>query len=174
MGTSIIDCCRCRGAAGSVLPMNIASLHRASPAPVDHHLRPFRTYSSPSETIDARIFVASDEATSGSVIAKHDLISPSSSGRSHSSFCSAVPYFSSTSILPVSGAEQLNTSEAHTTRPIVSASGAYSTFVSPETSGKNKFHNRASFAFAFSPSTSSSGRQRSPSFTSSRKRVSFG
>ena len=35
------------------------------------------------------------------------------------------------SMLPVSGAEQLNTSLAHGTRPMISASGAYSWFVSP-------------------------------------------
>lgn len=46
--------------------------------------------------------------TAGSVMAKHDRISPSSSGRSHFCFCSSVPYRTSTSMLPVSGAEQLN------------------------------------------------------------------
>ena len=44
----------------------------------------------PSATIDASILVASDEATSGSVIEKHERISPSSSGRSHFAFCSSV------------------------------------------------------------------------------------
>src|ERR1041384_7148273 len=36
-----------------------------------------------------------------------------------------------TSMLPVSGAEQLNTSEAHPIWPISSASGAYSRLVNP-------------------------------------------
>ena len=35
------------------------------------------------------MLVASDEATSGSVIAKHERISPASSGSSHCRFCSA-------------------------------------------------------------------------------------
>ena len=38
-------------------------------APVIHHLRPLRTYSSPSRTIEVSMLVASDDATSGSVIA---------------------------------------------------------------------------------------------------------
>ena len=37
------------------------------------------------------MFVASDEATAGSVIAKADRIFPSRSGASHSRFCAAVP-----------------------------------------------------------------------------------
>ena len=43
---------------------------------------------------------------------KHERISPSSSGVSHRSFCSGVPTRSSTSMLPVSGAEQLRHSAA--------------------------------------------------------------
>ena len=38
------------------------------------------------------MFVASEEATAGSVMAKQLLISPLSSGSSHSCFCSVVPY----------------------------------------------------------------------------------
>lgn len=91
------------------------------------------------------MLVASEEATAGSVIAKHDLICPSKRGESQVSwmgmqvlldevwspkllshslsllllfllthsltcsltFCSSVPYLTSTSILPVSGALQL-------------------------------------------------------------------
>src|SRR5580658_9987621 len=90
-GTRIIDCCWCAGADGSVLPMKMATLHRGSPAPEDHHFRPLITYSSRSRTMLALTFVASDEATSGSVIEKHDRISPASNGLSHFSFCSAVP-----------------------------------------------------------------------------------
>ncbi len=43
---------------------------------------------------------------------KAERISPFSSGFSHFSFCSGVPTFSSTSMLPVSGAEQFSNSEA--------------------------------------------------------------
>jgi hypothetical protein len=70
------------------------------------------------------MLVASDEATSGSVIAKAERISPSSSGRSQRSRCSSVPNWESTSMLPVSGAEQLHASEAMLVRPMSSASDA--------------------------------------------------
>ena len=86
-----MDCCLWTGAAGSVLPMKMAILQRGSPPPEDHHLRPLRTYSLPSRTMLARILVASEEATSGSVIAKQDRISPASNGFSHFSFCSGEP-----------------------------------------------------------------------------------
>jgi len=52
------------------------------------------------------MFFASDEARFGSVMPKHDRISPLSKGSSHFSFCSGVPTRSSTSMLPVSGALQ--------------------------------------------------------------------
>ena len=55
------------------------------------------------------MFVASEDATSGSVIVNALRIRASSNGSSHSLRCSSVPYFSSTSMLPVSGALQLNT-----------------------------------------------------------------
>src|SRR5579883_97216 len=64
MGTRIMDCCLCRGAAGSVLPIKMAILQRGSPAPEVHHLRPFSTYSQPSRTMLAEMLVASEEATS--------------------------------------------------------------------------------------------------------------
>src|SRR5258707_14613119 len=102
------------------------------------------------------MFVASDEATAGSVIAKHDRISPASSGVSQRSFCSGGPYRASTSILPVSGAEQLKTSGAITLRPIVSQRGAYSRVVSPapcSLSDKNKFHRPLARGFSLSSST---------------------
>ena len=60
-------------------------LHLGSPAPDVHHFSPFITYSSPSKTAVACIFVASDDAVPGSVMLKADLISPSSNGLSHSS-----------------------------------------------------------------------------------------
>ena len=86
-----MDCCLWRGAAGSVLPMKMAILQRGSPAPDDHHLRPLSTYSSPSRTMLARMLVASEEATSGSVMQKQERISPASSGFSHCAFCSSRP-----------------------------------------------------------------------------------
>ncbi len=105
--------------------MKIAILQRGSAAPVVHHFRPLMTYSSPSLAMEEEMLVASLDATSGSVIAKHDLISPSSSGWSQRSFCSGVPNMCSTSMLPVSGAAQLIASGAIAIdRPVISASGA--------------------------------------------------
>src|SRR5580704_6029401 len=91
MGTRIIDCCLCAGAEVLLLPIKMAILQRGSPAPEDHHLCPLITYSSATRTMLAAMFVASDEATSGSVMAKQERISPTRSGFSHFSFCSAVP-----------------------------------------------------------------------------------
>ncbi len=58
-------------------------LQRGSFTPVVHHLRPLMTYSSPSRTIEVEMFVASEEATAGSVIPNADRIWPSISGSSH-------------------------------------------------------------------------------------------
>ena len=76
---------------GSVLPIAIRIRQFGCSAPVVHHLRPLSTYSSPSRSIRIAMLVASELATSGSVIAKPERISPSSSGRSQRSCCSAVP-----------------------------------------------------------------------------------
>ena len=101
-------------------------------APVIHHLRPLRTYSSPSRTIEVSMLVASDDATSGSVIANADRMLPSSSGASQRSFCSGLPNMASTSMLPVSGAAQLSAGGARCpARPVISASGAYWRLVRP-------------------------------------------
>src|SRR5690554_2624038 len=111
-------------------------------APEDHHFLPLITYSSPSRRISQAILVASEEATSGSVIEKQDRISPASKGFSHCSCCSSLPYRAMVSILPVSGAEQLNTSGAISERPIISQRWAYSKLVSPaprSLSGRNRF-----------------------------------
>jgi hypothetical protein len=62
--------------------MKIKILQRGSIAPVVHHLRPLITYSSPSRSMRALMLVASDDATSGSVIAKAERISPASNGSS--------------------------------------------------------------------------------------------
>ena len=97
-------------------------MQRGSAAPVMNHLRASITYSSPSRRIEPAMFVASLEATSGSVIAKHERISPSSSGTSQRSCCSGVPNIASTSMFPVSGAAQLSASGAMSgLRPVISA-----------------------------------------------------
>ena len=80
-GTITIDCWRCVSASGSVLPMTTKTLQRGSAAPEIHHLRPLMTYSSPSRTMRVSMFVASQEATAGSVIAKAERISPSAAAR---------------------------------------------------------------------------------------------
>ena len=80
-------------------------------------------------------------------------------------------------MLPVSGAEQLNTSGAQPTRPMISHRGAYSVFVRPaprSEAGRKRFHKPAAFALALSSSTTLVGSQRSPWPTSSWKRCSFG
>ena len=104
--------------------MKIRTSHLGSPAPEVHHFSPLITYSSPSKTAEEHIFVASDEATAGSVIAKAERISPLSKGFSHLSCCSSFAYFANTSIFPVSGAEQLNISPAIPDLPISSHNGA--------------------------------------------------
>ena len=66
------------------------------------------------------------------VIENAERISPSRRGSNHRCCCSSVPNNDSSSILPVSGAEQLTDSGAsHKARPVISASGAYCTLVSP-------------------------------------------
>ena len=60
---------------------------------------------------------ASELATAGSVIANAERIRHSSSGRSHRSCCSGVPYIARISMLPVSGAEQLSASGPMIERP---------------------------------------------------------
>ena len=70
------------------------------------------TQSSPSSTALVSMLRASEEATWGSVMPKQERISPASSGLSHFSFCSGVPTRSSTSMLPVSGAEQFRVWDA--------------------------------------------------------------
>src|SRR5919106_2000788 len=89
------------------------------------------------------MFVASEEATSGSVIANDERISPWSSGPSHSFRWVSVPNIASTSMFPVSGAEQLRAAGARwPLRPVISASGAYCRLVSPApcSPGRKRFH----------------------------------
>lgn len=71
--------------------MKIATRACGWPIPVDHHLRPFSTNSSPSGVAVARMLVASDEATSGSVMQNAERISPASSGASQRACCPGVP-----------------------------------------------------------------------------------
>ncbi len=100
------------------------------------------------------MFVASLEATSGSVMAKPDRIVPSSRGSSHCCFCSSVPNRWMVSMLPVSGAWQLIASgKMSTLQPEISASCAYSTFVRPLIAGRNRFHRPCARASDFSSST---------------------
>ena len=93
--------------------------------------------------------VGSEPDVSGSVIEKQLRMSPSSSGRSHVSFCSDVPWSTRISMLPVSGAEQLNAIGATRLRPIASHSIPYSQLVRPvpcSSSGRNRFQSPSAFA----------------------------
>src|SRR5574342_1186821 len=118
---------------------------RGLSAPDDHHLRPVMTYSSPSALMLVAMLDASEEATSGSVMQNAERICPSSKGLSQRSRCSGVPKSASNSMLPVSGAAQLNARGASSgERPMISASGAYCRLVSPDPCGyptRNRFHN---------------------------------
>src|SRR5882762_7430553 len=127
----IIECCLCRSASGSDLHITIATSQSGFPGPEMNHLRPLTTQTSPSAFARVEIFVASEDATSGSVIAKQDLIRPSSSGFSHRSCCPRVPNAARMPIFPVSGELQLKTLDAHSLQPITSAMGAYSRLDSP-------------------------------------------
>ena len=100
------------------------------------------------------MLVASELATAGSVIAKPERIRPSSSGSSQRSFCSSVPKRCSSSMLPVSGAWQFSASGARLLlQPVSSASVAYSSWVSPDSLGRKRFHSPRSRALVFSSST---------------------
>lgn len=103
------------------------------------------------------MLVASDEATSGSVIANAERISPASSGSSHCFFCCSSANWLSTSMFPVSGAAQFSAVGASCgERPVISASGAYWRLVRPapySASGRKRFHRPWRRASAFSSST---------------------
>ena len=71
-----------------------------------------------SKFLDDHVYPAEE------IYANADLISPFSKGLSHLSCCSSLAYLAKTSIFPVSGAEQLNISEAIPDLPIISAKGA--------------------------------------------------
>src|SRR5712692_777375 len=137
--------------------MNMATLQSGCPIPEAHHFLPLRTISPPSTTAVARMLVASEEATSGSVMQKVDRIRPFSKGSSQRCCCSGEPYFHSTSMLPVSGALQLKISGARKLLPISSARGAYSTVFRPAPSvgsGRKRFQRPLERALVLSSSTS--------------------
>ncbi len=117
-GTRIIDPRRCGSASGSEIANTIA---KAAPsAPLENHLCPSITHSSPSRVARVRSSVGSEPETSGSVIEKNDRTSPATSGRRKRSFCSPVPNRWRISAFPASGAWQPNTSCAYVDRPISS------------------------------------------------------
>src|SRR6185295_6607284 len=134
------------------------------------------TYSLPSRLMRVWMLVASEEATFGSVIRNAERIFPSSSGSHHCLFCSGVPYLRIVSMLPVSGAEQLKTSGAHSTRPMISHSGAYSRLVSvpPCDFGRHRFHSPAARALGFNSSMIGTGVQRLSERVCSCHLCSFG
>lgn len=76
-GTTNIDMLVCAGASGSVTAMTIRN--SAHSAWEENHFSPLMTHSSPSSTAVVRKPVGSDPPC-GSVIEKHDTISPSTSG----------------------------------------------------------------------------------------------
>lgn len=143
--------------SGSVLPITMKILQSGFIAPEMYHLRPVTTYSSPSRRMSVVMLVASEEATSGSVIANAERISPASSGSSHCFCCRSSPNWASTSMFPVSGAAQFRAVGANCgERPVISASGAYWRFVRPapcSASGRNRFHRPWLRACSFSSST---------------------
>ncbi len=94
---------------------------KAAPsAPLENHLWPSITHSSPSSTARVRSVVGSEPATSGSVIEKNERARPATSGSRKRSCCSGVPNMCRISAFPASGAWQPNTSCAQEERPISS------------------------------------------------------
>ncbi len=101
------------------------------------------------------MLVASELATQGSVIAKQERVLPSSNGSRNRSRWKGVANLASSSMLPVSGAEQFVASCDSGDAPISSHSGAYSRVVSPapsSSSGRNRFQRPRSRASALSSS----------------------
>src|SRR4051812_31135805 len=102
------------------------------------------------------MLVASDEATSGSVMQNDDRMRASSSGSSHSLCWAGVPNSASSSMLPVSGAAQFRAAGARRMlRPVNSASGAYCRLLSPApfAPGRNRFQSPRARADARSRAT---------------------
>ena len=80
--------------------------------------RPLTSPLPPSRTIRVLSCVGSDDAVSGSLIAKHDPISPLSSGSRQRRACAGAAAICSNAIVPLSGALQLKISTAQGTRPM--------------------------------------------------------
>ena len=107
----------CGGALGSVAVITI--MNSAWLAFDANHLSPVITQSSPSRTATQRKLVGSDPPC-GSVIAKVEKMSPSSSGWRYCAFCSSVPNMARISLLPVSGPWQPNTTGPNAEVPNIS------------------------------------------------------
>src|SRR3989449_3999190 len=121
------------------------------------------------------MLVASEEATFGSVIRNAERILPSRSGSHHCFTCSGVPYLRSVSMFPVSGAEQLKSSGAQCTRPMISHSGALTNLeYAPWVLGRHRFHSPAALALGFSSSMTGTGSQRRSLLACSCHLCSFG
>ena len=83
---------------------------RAASAPVMNHLRPSTIQRSSRRIAVVSIIAGSEPAPGcGSVITKDERTRPSTMGCSQRSFCASVATFSSTIMLPSSGAAQLHT-----------------------------------------------------------------
>src|SRR5689334_7166394 len=97
VGTMIIDARLWGAASGLVTAITIANA--APSAALVNHLWPSITYSSHWRTVPHDIIVGFEPGFSGSVIEKHERISPWVSGSRHRAFCSGVPYLCRTSML---------------------------------------------------------------------------
>src|ERR1022692_590495 len=99
--TRNIDVPLCTGTSGLVTAMQIKN--EADAAFDEKYFRPLMTHESPS-----RVAVVGKTRGSappcGSVIEKHEKISPLSSGLRYCSFCCSVPKWARISAFPVSGA----------------------------------------------------------------------
>ena len=109
--------------------MRIAN--RARCALLMNHLWPLITHSSPSWYAHVLMSVGSEPATSGSVIAKHDALTPSHNGFRYFCFCSSVPQCNSVCMLPSSGACALMANGPKLARAASACTIASSTWPSP-------------------------------------------
>src|SRR5699024_12635324 len=93
----------------SLSPSTMATRELGWLSQLINHLRPLVTYSSPSRRMLVCILVASEEATSGSLMAKHERISPASKGFIQRSLDYSLANNCRNPMLLLSGALQLNT-----------------------------------------------------------------
>ena len=98
----IIEARMYTGAFGSVTAITTAN--RAPSAEEVNHLWPSMIQEPSRSNAVVDIQVGLEPGRSGSVIEKQLRISPAASGLSHRSFCLSVPNWSSSSMLPTSGA----------------------------------------------------------------------